>query len=319
MRSERVIDVDWAPARVFAVLSDPRRLGEWSTMMAPANPWGSWSNGDDLAMRWTWRGRNELVNAHLELGDNPFTVRWEGKTDDGTRFEVRHGIEAHETGSRVDVIVDLEPSPTVSTIDDGSLQRVLDRDLETMTARLFALIDRYGALPAPQRSAARPAPAASPVEPRTNRTTVAGRSLHRTVTPVVLALFGLTLVADMWYSLHERSATADLAGTLAVVAALAALFAGAVGVVDLTRNRAARGASITWLHGAGNVVVIALAVLNAARRIDHPRATIEPWGLVTSSVIVALVTLTWFGGRAAAARSSDAPLDAAGVEASGGE
>jgi uncharacterized membrane protein len=304
VRSERVIDVDWAPARVFAVLSDPRRLAEWSTLIAPAADTSRiWSNGDDLALRWMWRGRAELVNAHLELGDDPFTVRWEGKTDDGTRFELRHDIEAHDRGSRVDVVVDVQPGSSSTAADDGSMQRALDRDVENMTARLFALIDRYDALSARKSAQQVSEPSPGPVAPRTYETTVGNRPLHRTVTPLVLALFGLTLVADMWYSLHERAAVARDARTLAIAAAVAALFAGAVGMVDLTRNVPARRSPISWLHGAGNIVVIALAVANAARRIDHPRAAIDPWGLVMSSVIVALVTLTWFAGRAAATKS----------------
>jgi uncharacterized membrane protein len=310
VRSERVIDVDWAPARVFAVLSDPRRLGEWSTLIAPADLSRAWSNGDHLALRWTWRGRDELVNAQLELGDDPFTVRWEGKTDDGTRFELRHDIEANDRGSRVDVVVDVEPSSDSTATDEGSLQVVLDRDVERMTAGLFALIDRYDTLPAPATTEPRPtAPVAeakveAPVECRANVATVAGRPLHATITPIALALLALTLVADMWYSLHERASVAGTARTLALAAAVTALAAGAVGVVDLARKQPARRSPIAWVHGAGNLVVIGLAVVNAARRIDHPAAAIDPWGLVTSSVIVALVTCTWFAGRAAATRAT---------------
>jgi uncharacterized membrane protein len=316
-----VIDVDWAPARVFAVLSDPRRLAEWSTLIAPTDTSRVWSNGDDLALRWMWCGRDELVNAHFEIGDDPFTVRWEGKTDDGTRFELRHDIEARDRGSRVDVVVDVQPASSATAPDESSMQRVLDRNVEHMTARLFALIGRYDALPA------RPAAEVVSDPPRgvarrtnaTAATTFGRRPLHRTVTPLVPLLLGLTLVADMWYSLHERAAVARDAKLLAIAAAIAALFAGTVGMVDLTRNVAARRSPGSWLHGAGNLIVIALAVVNAARRIDHPAAAIDPWGLVTSSVVVALVTLTWFAGRAAAARALPLPLDAAGVEPGGRE
>jgi uncharacterized membrane protein len=322
VRSERVIDLDWAPARVFAVLSDPHHLRDWSTLIAPADASRAWANGDDLALRWSWRGRDELVTARLELGDDPFTVRWEGKTDDGTRFELRHDIAARERGSRVDVVIDVEPASSTSAVDDGSLQRVLDHDVERMTARLFALIDRYDARVAPTAPVLPEVPEVPEQRPeahRANVTTLGRRPLHRTIAPIALALFALTLVADMWYSLHERAAVARDARALAIAAAVYALLAGAVGVADLTRNAPARRTPIAWLHGAGNVVVITLAIVNAARRIDDPRAAIDPWGLVASSVIVALVTLTWFAGRAAAARTSGVPLDAAGVEAGSGE
>ncbi|MCU1428096.1 MAG: hypothetical protein JWL83_2096, partial [Actinomycetia bacterium] len=148
MQSERSIDVHWPPDHVFAVLSDPRRLAAWSTLVVTAEGTGTadtwhhdgasndadgWANGEHVALRWRWQGRDELVDATLALGDAPFAVRYEATTGDGTRFEVRQCVGEGTSGAHIDVAVDLDfPSAAVPE-NHASLQRALDAEVEQMT------------------------------------------------------------------------------------------------------------------------------------------------------------------------------------------
>jgi hypothetical protein len=159
VQSERSIDVHWQPAHVFAVLSDPRRLAAWSTLVVTAEGTGladtwnndaarndadGWATGERVALRWRWQGRDELVDATLELGDAPFAVRYEATTDDGTRFEVRQQVGEGVSGAHIDVAVDLD-IPSATPANNAALQRALDAEVEQMTARLYGLLQRYRA------------------------------------------------------------------------------------------------------------------------------------------------------------------------------
>lgn len=53
-----------------------------------------------------------------------------------------------------------------------------------------------------------------------------------------------------------------------------------------------------WIHLMGNVVVILVAFINAALRVDSATATIVLWGLTLSLCTAALLGIIgWYGGE----------------------
>jgi hypothetical protein len=160
VRSVGSLDVGSSPTLVFALVTDPRHTRDWSPMFeAPAGA-KAISDGDHLPLRWHWRGDDELVDATIAFDVLPFRVRYEGKTDDGTRFDVEQCIVGTAFGTHVEVAVGID------TPRDGNAgeqaQRELERSVAEMTARLRDLADRADRAPRADAAAASPALPAPP-------------------------------------------------------------------------------------------------------------------------------------------------------------
>jgi hypothetical protein len=140
VRSVGTIDVGSPAALVFALVTDPRHARDWSTLFEAPSASTSIADGDHVPLRWHWRGVDELVDATIAFDERPFRVRYEGKTDDGTRFDVEQRIVATAIGSRVDVAVGID-GPRDGRAS-ARAQRELERSVARMTARIYELTDR---------------------------------------------------------------------------------------------------------------------------------------------------------------------------------
>jgi len=322
VRSERSIDVGSPPELVFAVLSDPARIGDWSTLFTAGDGTRRLDDGGHVALRWRWHGSDEIVDATVEFGQHPFVVRYEGKADDGTRFELRECIAPAATGARVDVVVDLEPPP--GALNGHNLQRALDRDVENMSARIYALLERSRAQPTSGRRGDL-LPRRPRVEPTVIQSTAAvhGHPLHPMLVPFPIAFLVATLVADGLFTATDSLFLAQTARWLSIAGVVTGVLAAFAGATDFFTKRAIRAIGWAWVHAIGNLIAVALSACNFALRVDDPAAAVHPWGLVLSAVVVSIVAVTWWLGGELAYRHhvgvigpvSDHPLDAPGVEA----
>jgi uncharacterized membrane protein len=84
-----------------------------------------------------------------------------------------------------------------------------------------------------------------------------------------------------------------LLGTL-VTGAAAAL----PGIVDFMSFQRARTMGIAWAHAIGNVLALAIVLVNFRSRIDAPEDPAMPYGLIFSVATIVLFALTgWLGGE----------------------
>jgi uncharacterized membrane protein len=75
-----------------------------------------------------------------------------------------------------------------------------------------------------------------------------------------------------------------------------AAFAVLPGVIDFVGNRHVRTMSVAWLHVAGNVLAIILAIVNAFVHSRDGYTAIVPAGLTLSLIVVCLLSFTgWIG------------------------
>lgn len=76
------------------------------------------------------------------------------------------------------------------------------------------------------------------------------------------------------------------------------LAAALAGLIDFMTIRRARAHLSGWIHLIGNTAALGLALINWLARVSDPASFIQPWGLVLSLVITALLAVTgWTGGE----------------------
>jgi uncharacterized membrane protein len=305
-------------------VSDPRRIGAWSTLFEASDGARIIDDGDHIALRWRWAGADEPVDGTIAFDEDPFRVRYEGKTEDGTRFDVHHGIAASATGARLDVVVDLEPPP--SRAGGAAVQRDLDRAVDQMTARVYTLLERSRGNGARRRATLLPRRPRRPPAPAIPSTVaVRGHPLHPMLVPFPIACLVATLVADLVFVAGDSAFVARTARWLAIAGAIAGFVAGLAGGTDFLTRRSIRQIRWAWVHALGNLAAVGLSACNFALRLHDPEGAVQPWGLTLSIVVVAILAVTWWIGGELAYRHhvgmiverSGLPRDTAGVEPGG--
>ena len=122
--------------------------------------------------------------------------------------------------------------------------------------------------------------------------------LHPMLIPFPIALLVATLACDVVFWATENTFWADAAFWSLTAAIVTALVAAVAGLTDFFGNRQIRALSDAWQHMLGNVLAVALAVVNLwMRYADGAAEAVFPWGITLSAVIVLMLLYTgWKGG-----------------------
>lgn len=127
---------------------------------------------------------------------------------------------------------------------------------------------------------------------------IGGHPLHPLIVPLVIGAVVAVFAADIAFVSTARPIFLDI-GRYALLAGLiagaAAALTGAVEFMSLPR---ARTMGIGWGHAISNVAVLILMVVNYRVRMQDGIEPIVPYGLLLSTVALALTGLAgWFGGE----------------------
>jgi len=120
--------------------------------------------------------------------------------------------------------------------------------------------------------------------------------LHPMMVPFPIAAFVGTFITDVVYwrtgeIMWERFSVWLLAFGLAT-----ALLAALAGLIDFLRRGQTRTIGSAWFHAGGNIVVLAMALLNVFVHSRDAYTAVVPWGVVLSGIVVVLVLFTgWMG------------------------
>ena len=95
---------------------------------------------------------------------------------------------------------------------------------------------------------------------------IARHPIHATLVPFPIVCFTLTLFTDIAYWRTGNLMWANFSAWLLLVGIVVGGFAALAGIIDLLSRSRLRGLGTAWVHGLGNIVVL------AARGSEQPRA-----------------------------------------------
>lgn len=117
-------------------------------------------------------------------------------------------------------------------------------------------------------------------------------SLHSFLAPIAIALFLGTFITDVAYWLTDEMMWERFSLWLLAAGVIMAALAAVFGLADLVRSRRVKSTRSAWLHGFGNILVLALAVLNTLVHTRDAYSAIVPWGVVLSGTVVVILLFT---------------------------
>jgi len=132
------------------------------------------------------------------------------------------------------------------------------------------------------------------------RAAVDGHPLHPVLVPLPIGAFAGALIADLAYLRTHDRFWARGARLLTTAGLATGALAGSLGAIDFTGRRQIRRHRAAWVHGAGNLGVMALALGSLALRSRDERRAVTDGGVVISATIATVLLVTgWLGGELA--------------------
>jgi uncharacterized membrane protein len=136
------------------------------------------------------------------------------------------------------------------------------------------------------------------VEEIPSNVTIGKHPIHPMVIIFPIAALSGALITDVVYLLTNDDFWARSSVYLITAGVVTGAVAGALGALDYLTNPRIRSLRVATLHGAGNVVVIVLAVINLLVRVDDSAAGLRSPGIFLSVIIGLLMVATgWLGGE----------------------
>lgn len=127
---------------------------------------------------------------------------------------------------------------------------------------------------------------------------IAGHPLHPMIVPFPIAYLVGALLTDLAASFSDDLFWPRASIWLVGAGLLTGIIAATLGALDFLTMSRVRQLRSAWIHGGGNVVVLALALVNFVLRVPDAGAAVWPWGLLLSLLTVALLGVTgWYGGE----------------------
>jgi uncharacterized membrane protein len=125
---------------------------------------------------------------------------------------------------------------------------------------------------------------------------VAMHPIHPMLVPFPIACFIGALITDIAYWKTAEMMWADFSAWLLFAGLVMGGVAALVGLIDFFGNRLIRGLASAWLHMAGNIVVLVLALFNSFVHSRDAWTSVVPTGLTLSAMTVLVMLYTgWLG------------------------
>lgn len=131
-----------------------------------------------------------------------------------------------------------------------------------------------------------------------SRAAIFHHPIHPVLVTFPIAFLTGVLVTDLAFYASGRPFWAEASYWLLIGGIAGGTLAALPGAWDLFAIRQARRLPSAHVHGAGNVLLLGLAIANLWLRWADPAAAINGWGLVLSALTVVLLGITgWLGGE----------------------
>jgi uncharacterized membrane protein len=140
-------------------------------------------------------------------------------------------------------------------------------------------------------------PATSRMSNPTSAARVGMHPIHPMLVPFPIACFTGALLTDIVYWKTAEMMWADFSAWLLFAGLVMGALAAIAGLVDFLSNRLIRALPTAWLHMAGNIVVMLLALFNSFVHSRDAWTSVVPTGLILSALTVVVMLFTgWLGG-----------------------
>ena len=125
---------------------------------------------------------------------------------------------------------------------------------------------------------------------------IGGHPIHPMLVPVPIACFVGTLITDITYALTANMQWANFSAWLLAVGLVVSIFVVIAGLADFLGDRRIRALRPAWIHGLGNALALALAIVNAFVHSRDAYTSVVPLGLTLSVLVVAILVVTGWNG-----------------------
>ena len=125
---------------------------------------------------------------------------------------------------------------------------------------------------------------------------IAGHPIHPMLVPFPIACFVLTLFTDIAYWRTAQMQWANVSAWLLTAGLIFAGLAAVAGAIDVLGDRRIRRLKAAWIHAIGNVLAVALSLINAFVHSRDAYSSVVPTGLVLSLVVVLILLVTGWNG-----------------------
>ncbi len=144
MRVERSTEIAAPPERVYEVVMDPRRLGEWVTIhdsLVDA-PDGELREGSELTQCLRLAHRRFKVRWRVVQDDCPRRVVWEGHGPIHSHARVIYELEPNREGTRFSYANEYDlPGGPLGRMAARTLSHMTEREVDATLARLKRLVE----------------------------------------------------------------------------------------------------------------------------------------------------------------------------------
>jgi uncharacterized protein YndB with AHSA1/START domain len=145
VRVERTIEIEAPPERVYDLVMDPKRLGEWVTIHAglKESPDGDLREGSELIQSLKLAGRRFDVHWEVVQAEKPKRVVWEGKGPVHSRAKVVYDLDADGDGKTCFSYMNeySMPGGPLGRIAAGVLRHTAERESERTLEQLKRLVE----------------------------------------------------------------------------------------------------------------------------------------------------------------------------------
>jgi uncharacterized membrane protein len=120
--------------------------------------------------------------------------------------------------------------------------------------------------------------------------------IHPMLVPFPIACFIGALLTDFAYWRTAQIMWTDFSAWLITVGVILGCIAAIVGAIDFLSSRAIRAQTSAWPHLIGNLIALAVAIVNMLVHTHDAWTSVVPWGLALSAVTVLILLFTgWMG------------------------
>jgi len=125
---------------------------------------------------------------------------------------------------------------------------------------------------------------------------IGGHPIHQMLIPFPIAFFVATFACDVGFLITGSYGWFEPTLWLLGAGVIIALLAAVMGLIDVLGDAQIRALSTAWWHACGNVLAVAVEIVNWFLRNSQGTNAVLPTGIVLSLIVVLILLFTGWKG-----------------------